>query len=145
MIRLDIAAERRWLDLGHGVRLNLPPLTTAILMAARRDPAVRELPAETDSGERSLAFCKAVARLTIGEWEGVGDSDGNPVPPTPEGIDALLDLLPMFEAFELNYVAKALVLDAEKNVSAPLPNGISAGAKDTAPLAEANAPTAPQP
>ena len=34
---------------------------------------------------------------------------------TPEGIDALLDLWPIAEAFERLYLGPALLLDAEKN------------------------------
>ena len=47
-------------------------------------------------------------------------------------IDALLDVWPIFEAFQLTYVSKGLLLEQEKNVSALLPNGPSAGASDTA-------------
>jgi hypothetical protein len=137
MIRLDISAGPRWLDLGHGVRVKVPPLTTAIMMAARSDLAVRDLHSDTTMEERSLAFCKAVARRVITEWGSVGDADGNPVAPTAEGIDALLDLYPLFEAFELDYVAKGLALDAEKNASVPSPNGTSAGAPATARLRSA--------
>ena len=52
-----------------------------------------------------------------------------------EGIDALLEIWPVFEAFQTQYVAKGLILDAEKNVFAPSPSGPSAGAKDIAPPA----------
>jgi len=52
----------------------------------------------------------------------------------------LLDIYPIFEAFQAGYVAKALVLDQEKNVSAPLPTGTSAGAIDTARLAKPSRP-----
>ena len=48
----------------------------------------------------------------------------------------------VFESFQLRYVAKGLVLDAEKNASAPLPNGTSAGATATAKPARARARTA---
>ena len=44
MLRLDLTAEPRWLDLGHGVRLRVAPLTTALMVAARSDPAVEALP-----------------------------------------------------------------------------------------------------
>jgi hypothetical protein len=145
MIRLNIAAEPFWLDLSHGVRVKVPPLTAAIMMAARSDPAVADLPDDTPLGVRSLAFCKAVGRLTIQEWDGVGDMNGDPVAPSPAGIDALLDLYPMFEAFEIKYVAgQGLALDAEKNAFAPSPNGISAGANDIAPPAKGNAPNVPR-
>lgn len=143
MIRLNLKSEPFWFDLRHGVRVKVPPLTSAILIAARSDPALAALPEDADLGVRSLVFCKAVARLTIADWQGVADGDGNPVPPTPEGIDALIDLYPMFEAFEIGYVAAhGLALDAEKNASAPSPNGTTAGASATARPAKANARTA---
>ena len=68
--------------------------------------------------------------------------DGNPIPVTDEGIDALLSLWPIFEAFNLLYVSRGMLLDAEKNGSAPLPTGTSVGVKATARPAGASAPTA---
>ena len=132
MIRLDLSREPRWLDLGHGVRMHVGPLTTALMAAARSDPAVTSLPEGASNETIAVAMAKALARLVVEDWEGVGDADGNPVPVTPEGIDALLDILPLFEAFQLRYVSKGLLLEAEKNGSAPLPSGISAGATSTA-------------
>ena len=58
------------------------------------------------------------------------------------GIDALLEIWPVFEAFQTKYVAKGLILDAEKNVSAPSPNGPSAGANAIAPPVSGAAKTA---
>jgi hypothetical protein len=132
MLRLDLTAEPRWLDLGHGVRLRVAPLTTALMVASRGDAAVEALPDTASDEERALVFAKAIARRAVSEWEGVGDAGGTPVPVTPEGIDALLEVWPIFEAFQAGYVAKGLLLDAEKNVSAPSPNGTSAGATGTA-------------
>ena len=60
------------------------------------------------------------------------------------GIDALLEIWPVFEAFQTRYVAKGLILDAEKNVSAPSPTGPSAGATGIARPARGRAQTAPQ-
>ena len=74
---------------------------------------------------------------------GIGDAESNPIDPSPEAIDALLDLWPVFEAFQTLYVAKALLLDAEKNASAPLPTGPSAGAKAIARPVQDPVPTAP--
>ena len=39
-------------------------------------------------------------------WEGIGDAEGNPNDPAPSAIDALLDIWPIFEAFQLTYVSK---------------------------------------
>ena len=132
MIRLNLSREPSWLDLGHDVRVRVAPLTTSLMAAARSDPAVGALPEGASNETIAVTMAKALARLVVLEWEGVGDAEGNPVPVTPEGIDALLDILPIFEAFQLRYVSKGLLLEAEKNGSAPSPNGTSAGATSIA-------------
>ena len=132
MLRLNLAREPYWLDLGLGVRVRVEPLTTALMVAARSDPAVRGLPEETTDDEIAVVFGKALAERAILDWEGVGDADGNPTPVTPEGIAALLDIWPIFETFQMGYVAKGLEIESEKNASAPLPTGSTAGVKATA-------------
>ena len=150
MIRLNLTATPEWLDLAPGLRLLVAPLTTALMVSARADPAIESLPEGATQEELALAMAKAVARRAVLDWEGVGDEAGHIVPVTPEGIDALLEIWPVFEAFQTKYVARGLILDAEKNVSAPLPTGPSVGATDTARPARparapgASAPTAPQ-
>jgi hypothetical protein len=114
------------------------------MVSARADSAIEDLPDTATQEELALAMAKAVARRAVLDWEGVGDDAGDAVPVSPEGIDALLEIWPVFEAFQTQYVAKGLILDAEKNVSAPLPNGPSAGAIATARHAKGAAPTAPQ-
>ena len=142
MIRLDLNAGPEWLDLDHGVQLKLLPLTTALMAAARADEAVESLPEDIPDETRAIAFAKAIARRAVIDWAGIGDAEGEPLAPTPKAIDALLDIYPLFEAFQLGYVAKGLVLDQEKNGSSPLPNGTSAGATDTARAVKKPAPTA---
>ena len=119
MLRLNLSNEPRWLDLGHGVRLLVAPLTTALMLAARSDPAIVAAAADaedaTPNDDLARVVAKAVARIVVKDWEGVGDEDGEPLPLTPEGIDALLELWPIFEAFQTRYIAGALILDAEKN------------------------------
>ena len=138
MIRLDLKREPHWLDLGHGVRLHVRPCTTALMMAARAE-VQRSAMASTNepqaAGERTAALVKALGRLVVQAWEGVGHADGEPAALTPEGVDALLDLWPMAEAFERLYLGPALLLDDEKNASAPAPNGTSAAGQDIAPVA----------
>lgn len=143
MLTLDLTNEPRWLDLLPGVRLKLRPLTTALMVAARADPAVETMPPTATPEDLALAMAKAVARLAILDWEGIGDAEGQPLPVSPEAVDALLDLWPAFEAFQAAYVAKALLLGAEKNASMPSPTGPSAGAMATARPAQAPAPTVP--
>ncbi len=144
MIRLNLTATPQWLDLAPGLRLLVGPLTTALMVSARTDPAIEGLPDGASQEELALAMAKAVARRAVLDWEGVGDAIGQPTPVTPEGIDALLEIWPVFEAFQTQYVAKGLILDAEKNVSAPSPTGPSAVATGIARPALAPAPTAPQ-
>jgi hypothetical protein len=144
MIRLNLTATPQWLDLAPGLRLLVGPLTTALMVSARADPAIEALPEGASQEDLALAMAKAVARRAVLDWEGVGDDAGNIVPVTPEGIDALLEIWPVFEAFQTQYVARGLILDAEKNVSAPSPSGPSAGATATARPARGRARNAPQ-
>ncbi len=123
MLTLDLANTPQWHDLAPGVRVQLRPLTTALMVATRSDPAVEAVPDESSDEERAVAFAKALARRAVLAWEGVGDADGSPIKPSPEAIDALLDIWPIFEAFQLTYVSKGLLLEQEKNASAPLPMG----------------------
>ena len=143
MIRIQLSPEPQWLDLGHGVRLKLLPLTTALMVATRSDPAVQNLGLEASNDERAAIFAGALARRAVVDWEGVGDEGGKAIAVSPEGIDALLSLWPIFEAFNLQYVSRGMLLDAEKNGSAPSPTGTSAGATAIARPAEASVQTAP--
>ena len=142
MLTLDLTNAPRWHDLAPGVRAQLRPLTTALMVATRSDPAVEAVPNEASDEERAVAFAKALARRAVLAWEGIGDADGKPIDPSPEAIDALLDVWPIFEAFQLTYVSKGLLLEQEKNASAPLPSGSSAGATATARPAKGRARTA---
>jgi hypothetical protein len=125
-------------------------MTTALMMAARKEAQGQiTLPEEPDDDATNLdtdgialAMAKAVARIAIRDWKGVGDDNGFSVPVSREGIDALLNIWPIFEAFQTKYVARAMILDAEKNVSPPLPTGSSAGAATTAKPARKTAKTA---
>ncbi len=144
MIRLNLTAAPAWLTLAPGLRLKVAPLTTALMVSARADPAIEALPDTATQEELALAMAKAVARRAVLDWEGVGDDLGNVVPVSLEGIDALLEIWPVFEVFQTQYVAKGLILDVEKNGSAPSPSGPSAGATGIAPPARARAPTVPQ-
>lgn len=67
MMRLDPKREPHWLDLGHGVRVQVRPCTTALVMAAGAAVA-RGVNAESDeqaAGTLTAAFAKTLARA---EW-----------------------------------------------------------------------------
>jgi hypothetical protein len=78
MLTLDLTNAPRWHDLSPGVRLQLRPLTTALMVATRSDPAVEAVPEEAADEERAVAFTKALARRAVLAWDGIGDADGNP-------------------------------------------------------------------
>lgn len=119
MLRLNLCIEPRWIDLGHGVRLLVEPLTTAIMLAARSDPTIIAAAAHSggsaSNDDLARIVAKAVARIVVRDWEGVGNEDGEPMAISHDGIDALLEIWPIFEAFQTKYIAGALILDAEKN------------------------------
>ena len=143
MLVLSLTSTPTWCNLITGVRVQLRPLTTSLMVAARADPAIQGLASGASDDERAVAFAKALARLAILDWEGVGDASGVPLAPSEAAIDALLDLWPVFEAFQTQYVAKGLLIDAEKNGFAPLPSGPSAGVTPIAPPVSKTASTAP--
>ncbi len=92
--------------------------------------------------EAGIAMAKAVARRVVTAWAGVGDADGDAVDVTPDGLDALLDIWVIFDAFQSKFLAGRFLLESEKNGSAPSLNGTSAGAIGTATPAKARAKTA---
>ena len=117
MLRLDLKREPYWLDLSHGVRLHVRPCTTALVMAARAAVArgVNAQPDPQAAGTLTAVFVKTLAQLAVDRWEGVGDADGQPAAISPDGIDALMDLWPIADAFECQYLGPALLLEEEKN------------------------------
>jgi hypothetical protein len=142
MLRLTLARKPYSLHLALGVHVTVEPLSTAIMVAARSDRQVRDIAPGTADDSIAVTFAKAIAKRAILDWDGVGDEAGAPLPVTPEAIDALLDLWPIFESFQTAYVAKGLELDAEKNGSPPSPIGSSVGARAIAPPAQRIAKTA---
>ena len=65
MIRIELSPEPQWLDLGHGVRLKLLALTTALMVATRSDPAVQDLDPEDSNNTRAAVFATALARRAV--------------------------------------------------------------------------------
>jgi hypothetical protein len=117
MLKLEpISREPFWLDLLPGVRIQFRPVSVAAMLLARA--AAGEVlrsggeDATTKAGE---AFTKSLARSGIIAWEGIGDAGGQPVEPTPERVDQLLELWLAFDAIDRLYVGPAIVQEAEKN------------------------------
>jgi hypothetical protein len=108
MLTLDLPVEPYWLDLPRGVRVELRPVTTAVMAAAqaaaaRRLAAIRLGDPDLDPDmARGLSFAflvKALARHAVTGWEGVGDAAGQPLPLLPEAVERLMDLDDIAAAF----------------------------------------------
>ena len=139
MLRLDLSSAPRWLDMPGDVRIQCLPYSTEVMIDAQGDPAVVSLDPELSTRRIGAVVAKAIARRVIIAWEGVGDAEGKPIDPSPEAIDQLMNIWPIFEAFQDRYVSGLFALSAEGNVSTPLPNGSSAGAPTTARAARSRA------
>ena len=143
MLTLDLTNAPQWCDLIPGVRVKLRPLTTALMVSARGDQAIADLPEGSATEEAALAMAKALARRAILAWEGIGDADGNPIDPSPEAVTELMNIWPICRAFNKQVVEPAFDQESEKKDSAPSPSGSSAAARDTAKDAGTSAPNAP--
>jgi len=119
MIRLGLKSEPCWLDLLPGVRLKVRPFGTALFFAAQsamlRADTAGETASEVIDALRGVAFIKALARLAILEWEGVGDDTGAPAPVSPGAVEALMEIWQAAAAFERLYARPIAEIDAEKN------------------------------
>ena len=127
MIRINLSPEPQWLDLGHGVRLQLMPLTTALMVATRSDPAVQALDGDASNDTRAAVFAAALARRAIADWEGVGDADGGVIAVSEGGIDALLSLWPIFEGFTCTMSAPARCWMRKKTALRPCRRALQRG------------------
>ena len=124
MLTLDLPAAPYWLALPHGVRVEIRPVTTAVMAAAqaassRRLSALRAAEPELDPDmARGLAFAylvKALARHAILAWEGIGDTSGKPLPLSPESIERLMDLDDIAAAFWDRATSPVVAVAAEGN------------------------------
>jgi hypothetical protein len=124
MLTLDLPAEPYWLVLPRGVRVEIQPVTPAIMAAAqsaasRRLAAVRQGDPELDPDlARGLAFAflvKALARHAVVSWEGIGDAAGQPMPLSPEAVERLMDLDDIAAAFWERATAPVAAVSAEGN------------------------------
>jgi len=155
MIRLSLPKEPYWLDLPHGMRVFVRPLTTAIYEAARAKGArlasdvvsehaeitmaggsVEGLPDLEDRdavlGLSQFLFAQALAVAAIIRWEGVLDEDDEPAEVTDKSVCDLMQFHRMAEEFVLAYTRTHTEAVAEGNASRPSPSGTSAAGRNTA-------------
>ena len=69
MIRLNLSNRPEWLDLLPGLRVLVAPLTTALMVSARADPAIDTLSEASSQEDMALAMAKAVARRAVLETQ----------------------------------------------------------------------------
>jgi len=132
MIRLNLAQGPAWLDLAHGVRVEVLPMTTETRIRASYAIYGEDGTFQGDGPTRDILYAKSIAQNAIVGWEGVGDADGNPVAVTPEGAAALMDIYDLYHSFRSLYIVPGIAAVMEGNGSTPSPNGTSATATTTA-------------
>ncbi|MCO6415185.1 hypothetical protein JYK14_03210 [Siccirubricoccus sp. KC 17139] len=124
MLTLDLPVEPYWLDLPRGVRVEIQPVTTALMAAAqaaasRRLGAVRAADAALDPDiARGLAFAflvKALARHAVTAWDGIGDAAGDPLALSGEAVERLMDLDDIAAAFWDQATRPVAAVTAEGN------------------------------
>lgn len=139
MLKLNLSRDPSWIDLAHGVRVEVEPVSSTIMLGAREG---------LDEGTglaASVAYSKAVGRRAIRAWEGVMDEKGHALPVSDEAVDALFEQsIECLSAFNRAYVYKGNAVVDEGNGSSPSPSGASEGATDTAEAAQGDATPAPK-
>jgi hypothetical protein len=150
MLKLSLNPEPRWLEIGGGLRVKVPPLDTAILRAVEYQAfqAYAAMKAQANAGDDTTALdTTTVARLEgafalartraladqILDWEGVAAEDGSALAPASAALDAFAAHPVAGPAFARAYEATVGPLLAEGNGSANSSPGDGAAAIATAP------------
>ncbi len=124
MLTLDLPTEPYWLDLPRGVRVEIRPVTTAVMAAAQAAASRRLGAARAAGGDldpdmvRGLAFAflvKALARHAVTAWDGVGDAAGKPLDLAPQHVERLMDLDDIAAAFWDQATRPVVAVAAEGN------------------------------
>jgi hypothetical protein len=166
-IRLGLPRTPRWLELAGTARVLVRPATTALISAAQHAAMAEadaihagrqgllDAGAEVDgldlddphivAGLAHDLMVRALARYLVTDWEGIFDRDGNALPFDAALLPQLMAIEDVAAAFWAHMLEPERRRIAEGNVSAPSPNGISAGALDTAEAAATPDATAPAP
>ena len=140
MLRLP-SFQAAWIDLAHGVRVEHRPATSAELAAANAwatQEATKTMAAYSaslggmevsEAHRRALVTgytAVALARLCVTAWEGVEGEF------SPDGLAALMQVSGMVDSYIVAALSALNAQSAEGNAFAPVPNGTSPGAPNTA-------------
>lgn len=144
LVRLDLTLEDRWTTLLAGFDVLHGPVTAAILSEAGHAAIAGEAEGKPTVEARTVAITKFIAKAVIRDWRGVvDDATGEPLAVTPETIDAVMDVWPIFRAFNERVIDARIRIDREKKDLSGLPSGTSETAQPTAATATDPAPTVP--
>jgi len=132
MLRLNLQKEPYWLELPAKVRVKVRPLTTTLMSAAQSQviKQIRENDKITDTDEKlglsEALLIKALARLSLIEWEGVLLPDDDAIAPINENtVSDLMDIWFIAQEFWKQYSNSLQLLEIEGNESGLEPSGIS--------------------
>lgn len=138
LVRLDLSTADRWTHLIGDFEILHGPVTSAIMAEAGHAARAESIEA------RTVEITRYLARAVIRDWRGVANEEtGDPVPVTPETIDAVMDIWPIFRAFNDRVIDARIRIDREKKDLPTSQNGTSGSVEPTAPTATDPAPTAP--
>ena len=140
MLKLKIQKEPYWLELGYGVKVKVKPCTSAVFYEAKAymNSKLAELAKTYKANKEDRFLLIGLGIAGILEWDGVMEADEDKSAPLTENkIDELFsNFWAVAENFRSQYCSLREVLEAEKNVSTPAPNGISVMGEATAENAE---------
>lgn len=156
MKRLNLNPEPRWVEIDKELSVAVRPIGAFELgELVENQPALQRVSggqaggeaAETLSISELLDLVAEIAELAFTDWT-VSDENGERLPVSGETARLLVRAEPglagpLIENVLMPAVRQAEELAAEKNGSAPSPNGSTAGAKTTAAAASGRARNAP--
>jgi len=130
-----LVQKERWIDLPHGVRLLVAPVTTVLVAAAQASARRRalellgkeEMPEQENllRGVALMLTIQALGRECIRAWQNVVDENGEEVPLTSIAIDLLLSHEEMAFSFFDAVMSPLRAVEAEGNASGLAPHGMA--------------------
>lgn len=149
MLRLNLKKEPYWIPLAAGVRVQVRPLTTAVMSAAQSQVikqiiALRELrktditvpdvdDEETRMGLSESLLIKSLARGAIIAWEGVMQPESDaPAVVNEQTVTDLMDIWFIAQEFWKEYSSSLALLQLEGNASGPVRHGTTPAGPATA-------------
>lgn len=138
LVRLDLSTAERWTTLIAGFEILHGPVTSAIMAEAGHAARAESIE------ERTVEITRYLARATIRDWRGVvNDETGEALAVSPEAVDAVMDIWPIFRAFNDRVIDARIRIDREKKDLPTSQNGTSGSGEPTAPIVTDPVPIAP--